>query len=95
MTKLAGSLSPFPFGGPYDPRRPDFCDVAGGFALGGGVCTVGFAFASSICDKGIFPLFFEEKSGMSRAPFFFMNPPVTSLCVANEGEYRMVDSARQ
>jgi hypothetical protein len=56
-------------GSDYDPRRPDFIDVAGGFpartgGAGGGVG--GCSLVGSIAaDVGCAPFFFFEKSGIS------------------------------
>src|SRR3954462_12746229 len=51
----------------YEPRRPDFWEVAGGFPArtgGGGACCWTLVVSGTPCGCGSFPFFFE-KSGIS------------------------------
>src|SRR3954466_10309375 len=51
----------------YEPRRPDFWEVAGGFPArtgGGGACCWTLVVSGTPCGFGSFPFFFE-KSGIS------------------------------
>lgn len=59
----------------YDPRRPDFIDVAGGFpaltgGAGGGASGWSLVGSAVAVDGGCGPFLFFEKSGISF--FFFM-----------------------
>lgn len=56
----------------YDPLRPDLADVDGGFTLRAATCGAGCAFMSvgSGARGALFRL--DEKSGIPRGPFFFM-----------------------
>ncbi len=61
----------------YEPRRPDFTEVACGFTLGVTFVVLGgFSCCSALrfcrnADLGPF----DEKSGMPRGDFFFIAPP--------------------
>ena len=64
----------------YCPRRPDLADVACGFTAGGGACRAGLP--PGCCTCGCPPwcpadiwVGWREKSGMSRADFFFIGAP--------------------
>jgi hypothetical protein len=60
----------------YEPRRPDFDDVEGGFTLGATLAGFGCLSCgkSRLCRNADFGPF-DEKSGMPRGDFFFMASP--------------------
>jgi hypothetical protein len=59
----------------YDPRRPDFMEVAGGFPTRtggfGACCCFGASGTTGVGDAFLF----FEKSGISFRPFLFMLTP--------------------